>query len=144
MVFNPEESIDFHGFTGPFVQYTYARIQSILRKADNRQVALESSPLQVAGSRLTEKLLPREKELIIFLEKYRNIVADAAAEMNPSLVANYVFSLAKLFNSFYVEHSVVHAENEEKRTLRLKLSIMTATIIKNGMRLLGISVPDKM
>jgi len=137
MIFNPEESIDFHGFTGPFVQYAYARIQSILRK-----VGAENS----SGIRLSvnNDLLPLERQLILFLEKYDTIISDAAEEMNPSIIANYVFNLAKLFNSFYVEHSVANAENEEKKNLRLAISVMTATVIKSAMNLLGINVPDKM
>jgi arginyl-tRNA synthetase len=137
MVFNPVESIDFHGFTGPFVQYTYARIQSILRKVN------QTSDIQHYTSEITN-LLPLERQLIIALEKYSNIIADAAEEMNPSVIANYVFNLAKLYNSFYSEHSVANAENEEKKNLRLHISVMTANIIKSAMKLLGIKVPDKM
>lgn len=138
MVFNPEESIDFHGFTGPFVQYTYARIQSILRKVGSDQLSVISDQLPV------EKLLPLERELIIFLEKYSNIISDAGNEMNPSIIANYVFNLAKLFNSFYTEHSVANAETEEKKKLRLCISVMTAGVIKSGLQLLGIKVPERM
>jgi len=135
MIFNPEESIDFHGFTGPFVQYTYARIQSILRKIgetmDNVQLAME-------------KLLPLERQLLIFLEKYSNVVEQAAAELNPSVIANYAFHLAKTFNSFYVEHSVANAESNEKKILRLRISVMTAIVIKSALQLLGIKVPERM
>ncbi len=137
MIFNPEESIDFHGFTGPFVQYTYARIQSILRKTGKQN---EEKEIHLSNL----KLLSLERQLIILLEKYTNVVSDAAEEMNPSIIANYVFNLAKLFNSFYAEHSVSNAENEEKKNLRLTISIMTATVIKSAMQLLGIKVPDKM
>jgi arginyl-tRNA synthetase len=138
MVFNPEESIDFHGFTGPFVQYTYARIQSILRKVGKVQLSVDSNELSM------EKLLPLERQLIILLEKYTNIISDAGAEMNPSIVANYVFNLAKLYNSFYTEHSVANAENEAKKKLRLCISVMTANVIKSGLQLLGINVPERM
>lgn len=138
MIFNPDESIDFHGFTGPFVQYTYARIQSILKKAD---VKVEKFIPDMQGG---EKLLPLEKQLILALENYVNIISDSAEEMNPSLVANYSFSLAKLFNSFYSEHSVIQAESEEKKLLRISLSIMTGNIIRNSLSLLGIKVPDRM
>ncbi len=137
MVFNPVESIDFHGFTGPFVQYTYARIQSILRKVN------EAADTQAHTSEMSD-LLPLERQLIIALEKYSAIISDAADEMNPSVIANYVFNLAKLYNSFYSEHSVANAENEEKKNLRLRISVMTANIIKSAMKLLGIKVPDKM
>ncbi|HSV10286.1 MAG TPA: arginine--tRNA ligase [Hanamia sp.] len=144
MVFNPEESIDFHGFTGPFVQYTYARIQSILRKVTE----VSGARYQVSGNSIEtsafSSLLPLERQLIISLEKYSSIISDAAEEMNPSVIANYVFNLAKLYNSFYAEHSVANAENEEKKNLRLCISVMTANVIKSGMELLGIKVPDKM
>ena len=142
MIFNPEESIDFHGFTGPFVQYTYARIQSILRKIGETQVNGQWSI--VNEKPLTENLLPLEKQLIIFFEKYENIISQAAEELNPSVIANYVFHLAKTFNSFYAEHSVANAENNEKKNLRLHLAVMTATVIKSSLQLLGISVPDRM
>jgi arginyl-tRNA synthetase len=138
MIFNPEESIDFHGFTGPFVQYTYARIQSILRKVGEDQPTTGNDELSIG------KLLPLERQLIIFLEKYSNIISDAADEMNPSVIANYAFNLAKLYNSFYSEHSVANAENPEKKKLRLCISVMTANVIKSAMELLGIKVPDKM
>ncbi|MEP7232589.1 MAG: arginine--tRNA ligase [Ginsengibacter sp.] len=135
MVFNPEESIDFHGFTGPFVQYTYARIKSILRKVEEPVI---DQQLQ------KEPLLPLERQLIIFLEKYSNVISQAAEEQNPSVVANYVFHLAKTFNSFYTEHSVANAESEEKKSLRLHISTITAMVIKSALQLLGIKVPERM
>ena len=138
MIFNPDESIDFHGFTGSFVQYAYARIQSILKKADDGKESPNSEHLPFS------KLLPLERQLILFLEKYSNTIEEAASEMNPSIIANYVFNLAKLYNSFYVEHSVINAENEEKKQLRLMISVMTANIIKNGLHLLGVKVPVRM
>ncbi|MEO6845475.1 MAG: arginine--tRNA ligase [Ginsengibacter sp.] len=138
MIFNPEESIDFHGFTGSFVQYTYARIQSILRKVGNEQSSVISGELSVT------RLLPLERQLIIFLEKYSTVISEAGEEMNPSVIANYVFNLAKLYNSFYAEHSVANAESEEKKNLRLRLSVMTANIIKSGLQLMGINVPKRM
>ncbi|HEY8688955.1 MAG TPA: arginine--tRNA ligase, partial [Chitinophagaceae bacterium] len=123
MIFNPEESIDFHGFTGPFVQYTYARIQSVLKK-----VGEASSKKQVAS-----ELLPLEKELILSLEQYSQIIEQAATELNPSVIANYIFHLAKTFNSFYTEHSIANAESEEKKQLRLQIATMTANVIKSSM-----------
>jgi arginyl-tRNA synthetase len=138
MIFNPEESIDFHGFTGPFVQYTYARIQSILRKIGSDEPALNIDGIP-AG-----KLLPLERQLIIMLEKYGNIILDAGEEMNPSIVANYVFNLAKLYNSFYAEHSVANAESSKKKKLRIAISVMTSGVIKSGLQLLGIKVPERM
>lgn len=134
MIFNPEESIDFHGFTGPFVQYTHARIKSILRKAHGT-----SDKTQEGGS-----LLKLEKDLIILLEQYPAIIEEAVTEHNPSAIAIYVFNLAKAFNTFYTEHSVMNAESEEKKTLRLQLSEMTAHVIASGMGLLGIRVPERM
>jgi len=138
MIFNPEESIDFHGFTGPFVQYTYARIQSILRKVGE----IDKPDIKILLS--LGELLPLERQLILALEKYGNVISDATAEMNPSVIANYVFNLAKLFNSFYSEHSVSNAENDEKKQLRLCISVMTAIVIKSSLQLLGIKVPERM
>ena len=140
MVFNPAESIDFHGFTGPFVQYTYARIRSILRKL-GEQVSMLNDQWSTIKD---QKLFPLERELIIFLEKYSNVISQAAEELNPSVVANYVFHLAKTFNSFYTEHSVANAESEEKKRLRICIAVMTATVIKSAMQLLGIKVPERM
>lgn len=137
MLFDPKESIDFHGFTGPFVQYTYARIQSILRKVVTENFDFSSTIN-------SQNLLPMERELIISLEKYDTAINDAANELNPAVIANYVFNLAKLFNAFYVNHSVMNAESEEKKILRLRLSVMTANILKNGLHLLGIQVPQRM
>jgi len=133
MIFNPEESIDFHGFTGPFVQYTHARIKSILRKQP------ASSELRV-----TSPLLKLEKDLIVLLEQYPGIIEQAVSEHNPSVIAIYVFTLAKSFNTFYTEHSVMNAESAEKKQLRLQLSAMTANVIASGMSLLGIRVPERM
>ncbi|OIR05670.1 arginine--tRNA ligase [mine drainage metagenome] len=134
MVFNPEESIDFHGFTGPFVQYTHARIKSILRK------------MEEVGSRESGavSLLPLEKELIIQLEIFPSIIQEAAAEHDPSKLAIYIFNLAKVFNSFYSEHSIANAESEDKKQLRLRSAQLTANVIKKGMSLLGIKVPERM
>jgi arginyl-tRNA synthetase len=134
MIFNPEESIDFHGFTGPFVQYTHARIKSILRKE-----AVSSTEFNVQST-----LTPLEKKLMIILEQFGNVIDKAANEHNPSEVAIYVFEVAKIFNSFYAEHSITNAETEEKKQLRLQLASMTATVIKSGMQLLGIDVPERM
>lgn len=134
MIFNPEESIDFHGFTGPFVQYTHARIKSILRKGQKA-----GNNLEVGSS-----LLKLEKDLIILLEQYPTVIEQAVAEHNPSVIAIYVFNIAKAFNSFYTEHSVMKAESEEKKQLRLQIAEMTANVIASGMSLLGIKVPERM
>jgi arginyl-tRNA synthetase len=134
MVFNPDESIDFQGFTGPFIQYTHARIKSILRKE-----AIGEYPENKDGA-----LFPLEKQLLISMEKYSSLIRQACVEMNPSLVVNYVYSVAKVFNSFYSEHSVSRAETEEKKQLRLRICVMTANIIQSAMGLLGIKVPERM
>ena len=141
MVFNPEESIDFHGFTGPFIQYTHARIKSIIRKigeVESRESGVGSQE-SVVGS-----LFPLEKELIIQLEIFPAIIEEAAAEHDPSKLAIYIFNLAKTFNSFYSEHSIANAETEEKKQLRLQSAQLTASVIKKGMSLLGIKVPERM
>lgn len=138
MVFNPEESIDFHGFTGPFIQYTHARIKSILRKMGIQEQLQISIDLEQAA------LLPLEKELTIQLEQFPTVLTDAAKEYDPSKVAIYVYNVAKTFSSFYNEHSIANAESAEKQQLRLMLAILTATVIKNGMQVLGIKVPDRM
>ena len=132
MIFNPEESIDFHGFTGPFVQYTHARIRSILRKE------------QPQLTKYSGTFLKLEKELIIALEQFPSVVQQAGDEMNPSVIAVYVFNLAKTFNSFYTEHSIMNAETPEKKELRLQIAQLTANVIKTGMNLLGIRVPERM
>ncbi|RYF88064.1 MAG: arginine--tRNA ligase, partial [Chitinophagaceae bacterium] len=134
MIFNPEESIDFHGFTGPFVQYTYARIKSILRKETVSAEALNSG----------EPLLPLEREIIVSLEQFGTVLSQAARELNPSLIAIYLFNLAKNFNSFYTAHSIANAETPSKKQLRLRLAGMTSNVLKKGMALLGIAMPERM
>jgi arginyl-tRNA synthetase len=135
MIFNPDESIEFQGFTGPFIQYTHARIRSILRKNGERQ------PKQFE---LQTILLKPEKDLLLQLEKYEDMLDQALLEYNPSIIAIYVFEVAKIFNSFYTELSVNNAETEEKKELRLLLCSFTATVIKNAMHILGIKVPERM
>ncbi len=135
MIFNPEESIDFHGFTGPFIQYTHARIKSILRKAED----VSSYKLPVTG-----ELLKLEKEVIKHIELFPATIAEAAQEHDPSKVAIYVFNLAQLFNSFYAQHSIANAESEEKKILRLQIAALSAQVLKTGMKVLGIEVPERM
>lgn len=132
MIFNPEESIDFHGFTGPFIQYAHARTKSILRKAQPAHIPVDAA------------LLPAEKKLIVELEKYPVIIEQAGAEMNPSVVANYAFRLAQIFNSFVAELRILTAESEDKRELRLQLADMTVNVLSSAMGLLGIRVPERM
>jgi arginyl-tRNA synthetase len=136
MIFNPEESIDFHGFTGPFIQYTHARIKSILRKANAQDTAISSLP--------ATPLLPLEKEVTIQLEQFNSMLEDAAAAFDPSKVAIFIFNLAKTFNALYAEHSITNAETEEKKILRLQLAALTAQTLKKGMAVLGIPVPERM
>jgi arginyl-tRNA synthetase len=134
MIFNPAESIDFHGFTAPFVQYTYARIKSILRKESiNSETSISNN-----------ELLKLEKEVIVTLEQFPDIIEQACNELNPSVIANYVFNLAKTFNSFYAEHSIANAETSIKKQLRLKIAAMTANTIQSGIQLMGIRVPERM
>jgi arginyl-tRNA synthetase len=134
MIFNPEESIDFHGFTGPFIQYTHARIKSVLRK----------SAIEANHSIYSEDLLPAEKELLLLAEQYEHILNQSAESLDPSTIAIYLFQLAQSFNSFYAALSIMNAESEEKKQLRLKIAAWVATIISSGMSLLGIQVPEKM
>ncbi|MES1214990.1 MAG: arginine--tRNA ligase, partial [Bacteroidota bacterium] len=141
MVFNPEESVDFHGFTGPFIQYTHARIRSILRKEPASPAGRQGAKDK---SQETTGLLKLEKDLIISLEQFPVIIEQASVEHNPSVIAIYAFNLAKSFNTFYTEHSVINAESEEKKQLRLKLSEMTANVIASATGLLGIRVPERM
>ena len=132
MVFNPEESIDFHGFTGPFIQFTYARTKSILRKE------------QPKNEKVNSPLLPLGKNVIIELEKYPSILEQAKLEMNPSAIAVYTFKLAQTYSSFVTELRVLTAETEEKKELRLQLSQMTVNVISSAMHILGIRVPERM
>ena len=137
MIFNPQESIEFQGFTGPFVQFIHARIKSILRKMAAEGFAIE--PINI-----TSNLLPQEKAIIVELELFPTVIHDAAQEYDPSKIAIYTYNLAKTFSSFYSELSIANAESEEKKTLRLQLSQLTAYTLKTGMQLLGASVPERM
>lgn len=141
MIFDPKESIDLHGFTATFVQYAHARICSILRK--------EGLPLLPLNTRFqtfkqTEVMTTAEKKLILLLEQYPVLLQTSADEYNPSLLCNYAFQLAQSFNSFYAEHSISKAENEEKKQLRLMIIVLTAQVLRHSMNLLGIRLPEKM
>jgi arginyl-tRNA synthetase len=145
MVFNPEESIDLHGFTGPFIQYSHARIKSILREFSTEDLAALANYTHKGG------LLPMEKELIMINEQFGGVLEDAQKEWSPSVIANYAFLLAQTFNSFYAKkengkyiYSVRDAESEDKRKLRLQIAMLTANTIKEAMKLLGIQVPERM
>ncbi len=138
ILFNPEESVDFQGNTGPFIQYTFARIQSILRKANDTGVVWsEAVP---SSFELHEK----EKELIKQLQIFPETIQLAAANFSPALIANYVYDLVKEFNSFYQQVSILGETDKEKKALRVQLSHTVGTVIESGFRLLGISVPQRM
>lgn len=141
MIFNPKESIDLHGFTATFVQYAHARICSILRK-ENMPLLPDNSTFQSLV--LSEAIAPAEKDLIVALEQYPDVLQSAATEYNPSALCNYAFQLAQLFNTFYDAHSISKAENEEKKQLRLMMIVMTAQTLRHAMNLLGIRLPEKM
>jgi arginyl-tRNA synthetase len=134
MLFNPEESVDFAGNTGPFIQYTYARIQSILRKADF------DTTIFISGLELHEK----EKELIKQVQLFPEVIQNAAANHSPALIANYTYDLVKEFNSFYQQVSILGEENLDKKVFRVQLSKSVGNTIKNAFQLLGIEVPERM
>ena len=135
MLFNPEESIDFNGNTGPFIQYTYARIQSVLRKAGE-----EAEGKEAKGKELS----PKELALIQRLVDYPAAVRQAGDEFSPAVIANYAYALACDFNSFYHDHSILNEADADKRALRLVLAQTVAKVIKSAMSLLGIEVPNRM
>ena len=137
MLFNPEESIDFNGNTGPFIQYTYARIQSVLRKTGEHIDSRLSNP---ESTTLSEK----ELALIQRLVDYPAAVRQAGDEFSPAVIANYAYALACEFNSFYHDHSILNEADEQKRALRLVLAQTVAKVIKSAMALLGIEVPNRM
>lgn len=137
ILFNPEESVDFQGNTGPFIQYTYARIQSILRKADF------DSGTTITLSTVNE-LYAKEKELIKQLQQFPDTIQLAAENYSPALIANYVYDLVKEFNSFYQQVSILGEVDEQKKILRVQLSRKVAEVIESGFKLLGIEVPQRM
>ena len=138
MLFNPAESIDFNGNTAPFIQYTHARIKSLLRKAAENNIDLTEDLGNV------DLLGGNEKELVKQLYDFPQIVLAAGETLSPAFIANYVFDLAQHFNTFYQDTPIFREENEKLRKLRLQISCFTAVVIKNGMSLLGIKVPEKM
>lgn len=138
MLFNPEESIDFNGNTGPFIQYTYARIRSIMRKADAEGIKL---PQQLSTN---APLNDKEIALIQKLNDYKAVVEQAGTDYSPSGIANYCYELTKDFNQFYHDYSILNANSEEEKKARLVLAANVAKTIKNAMQLLGIEVPERM
>ena len=136
MLFDPRESIDFNGNTGPFIQYTHARICSILRKAAEAGIAVEGS--------VKAEYLPEEIELVKALTEYPAVVRSAGESFAPSIIGAYIYELAKQFNGYYHDHSILKEENAEVRQLRLQLAVQVARVIRRGMALLGIEVPERM
>ena len=136
MLFDPRESIDFNGNTGPFIQYTHARIRSILRKAEEAGISTEGYT--------NAELLPEEIELIKLLAEFPAVVRTAGEQFAPSVIAAYAYDLAKQFNGYYHDHSILKEENTTTRALRLMLAATVASVIRRAMSLLGISVPERM
>ena len=137
MLFNPEESIDFNGNTGPFVQYTYARVQSVLRKAEEMGINWKAAKAEVQPDQ-------KELELVKKISNFPDVVNDAAANHSPAVVANFCYDLAKEFNQFYHEFSILKETDEKRRIFRLKLAETCGKVIRNGMALLGIECPERM
>jgi arginyl-tRNA synthetase len=137
MVFNPAESIDLNGNTGPFIQYTYARIRSVMKKGE---------PLLSAanGQHPTVDISKGEKQLIKIIYQYSAVIKEAAKNLSPAVIANYAYELSKAFNHFYHEHVIVDENANDVSVFRLKLSDLTASVIKHSMKLLGIQVPERM
>jgi arginyl-tRNA synthetase len=135
LLFDPNESIDFQGHTGPFIQYTHARIKSVLTKGNYGTTPFSVQPMSLEAS---------ERDLIKELAKFTDIVKGAAADYSPAVIANYVYEVAKLYNKFYHEVSILKAEEKSLKEFRLNLSAATATVIQKAMRLLGIQVPERM
>ena len=136
MMFNPKESIDFNGNTGPFIQYTYARIKSILRKAEQDNIDFSFDK--------NIEISTKEKDLIKSIYEFSSVVNSAADTYSPALIANYVYEIVKEFNQFYHDFSILKAENEDEKKFRLNLAKMVGVVIKNAMHLLGIDVPERM
>ncbi|WDF53732.1 arginine--tRNA ligase [Mucilaginibacter sp. KACC 22063] len=134
LLFDPNESIDFQGHTGPFIQYTHARIKSVLNRAG----------VDFSAEQAIEELAAVERDLIITLSQYPQVILQAAKDYSPAVIANYVYELAKAYNKFYHEKSILQAEDEISKKFRLQLSSATAGVIAKGMNLLGIEVPERM
>jgi arginyl-tRNA synthetase len=138
MLFNPEESIDFNGNTGPFIQYTYARIQSVLRKAAEKNINLPNDADENISISDKEKLILKRISL------FPDVVAEAGKNYSPAVVANYCYELVKEYNQFYHDHSILNASENNVRDFRLVLSEAVGKVIKSGMALLGIEMPERM
>jgi len=138
MTFNPEESIDFNGNTGPFIQYTYARIKSVLRKAQQAGIRQNIHDLSVISP------VAKELDLIKLLRRFSGTVSEAASEYSPALIANYCYDLAREYNQFYHEYTILGESETSKRDFRLVLSRLTSEVLSRGMWLLGIEMPERM
>jgi len=138
MLFNPRESIDFDGNTGPFIQYTYTRIRSVFRKACEMKIFI---PVSVQPD---IQLNDKEKNLMRLVHDFPAIVSEAGNSYNPSLIANFVYDLVREYNQFYHEYSILKEENPEIRDMRLVLSQVVADVTRKGMELLGIEMPERM
>lgn len=141
MLFNPAESIDFNGDTGPFIQYTFARIQSVLRKAGMTEALCEYENRQFSDQQVINK---EERELIIHLLQFPYVVHEAAEKLSPALIAHYAFSTARLFNHFYHHHSIADIENSDTSAFRLKLTAFTGKVIRSALQMMGIHAPERM
>lgn len=137
MLFNPEESIDFNGNTGPFIQYTHARICSVLRKAAEQGIVLDSSVK-------VKDVHPKEKEIIVMMYGWPMVLSQAADNLSPAMIANFLFDLAKEFNQFYQECSILREEDPDRRMFRLQICDMVARLLRNASELLGIGMPERM
>ncbi|KAF0239491.1 MAG: arginyl-tRNA [Prolixibacteraceae bacterium] len=137
MMFNPEESIDFNGHTGTFIQYTYARIKSVLRKAGENNISVNKTADSISIS-------PKEKDLLVRITLFPGIVEEAGDNYSPAIIANYCYDLVKEYNQFYHEHSILSEPDENQRNFRMALSETVAGIVKKGMNLLGIEMPERM
>lgn len=139
MLFDPKESIDFNGNTGPFIQYTHARIRSILRKADENGIDYSAETLQDSV-----KLSTKEIRLIKILNSYPQKIAEAAAALSPAVIANYAYELAKEFNQYYHETPILKEENQDVLRMRLALINTLASVLVKAMAILGIELPERM
>jgi arginyl-tRNA synthetase len=138
MTFNPSESIDFNGNTGPFIQYTYARIKSVFRKGEQMNIIADRANISESAAGV------KEIDLIRILRQFPEIVSEAAKEYSPAIIANYCYDLAKEYNQFYHDFSILGEENQEKRNFRLVLSDIISEVLHKGMWLLGIEMPERM
>jgi len=135
LLFDPNESVDFQGHTGPFIQYTHARIRSVLSRAGDMDIDI---------AKAYDRLAPEERDLIAALTQFPDIIKAAADAYSPAVIANYVYELAKIYNKFYHEKSILQAEDEQAKQFRLQLSAASGKVINKAMALLGIEVPERM